>query len=177
MSRHHHPTVFYDSANPAAIPSGMLAAVYVNTDGSYAWPRDEVERMRAVFGISESPNPEFARYARCIAVEQGAASPEDVIAFLQHRHGHGHDDGMVYTDRALWDEVEAICLEHELHPGFWIAAPGLNRDQAAALRSRRGTEPVAVQNEWLTPYDRSAVLRPDRLHFTPASEFTATGTG
>lgn len=157
---------FYDSAAPLNVPFGSLAGVYVN---GYAWSPSEVHRMHAVFGISVLPEARWADRARCIDVETGAASPGDVVPFLQYRERLGHRDGTVYVNRGSWDAVRADVdqalrdgtLHH--HPRYWVA-------------TLDGTTRVA--DEWATqawggndsPYDVSVLhgvhdfTEPGRFH-------------
>lgn len=113
-----HRPHFYDSAAPGNIPSGVLAGVYVN---SYPWTDRDIRRMRGVFGISERPEASYAKYARCIAVEPGAASPGDVVPFLRYRLELGHHDGTAYVNRSNYDEVRTLVNDAGLHARYWVA--------------------------------------------------------
>ena len=167
-----HRRRFYDAADPSSVPDHSLAAVYVNTDGSFAWPKKHVNRMRGVFGVSESGNASFARYARCVAVEPGAAEPSQVPGFLTARQGHGHHDGMCYVNLSNWAEVERVCLDHGLDPDWWVAHPGDGHPEE--LRSPiKHKHPIAVQTIWTNAYDISVIL--GDLKFTPPDQFHPTG--
>lgn len=113
MSQHptnlHHQVHFYDAANSRNVPSGVYAAVYVN--GAFAWPESERKRMSHIIGISVLREPQWAEHARCLDIENGAALPEDAVAFVKHRgmflaaHGHHHNDAVVYVNRSNREEV------------------------------------------------------------------------
>jgi hypothetical protein len=95
---------FYDAASPENVPSGVYAAVYIN--GDYAWPHDEIARMRKVFRISIEREPSWARIARCIDIENGAGGVEDAAPFIRARLHYGFNDGTVYVNRSNRDEVD-----------------------------------------------------------------------
>lgn len=166
-----HQLHFYDASEPRNVPSGVYAAVYVSQP-DVAWPQAEVDRMRGVFGISESGEAGYAHRARCIAVEDGAAQPLDVVGFLQIRREHYGDRGMVYCDRSIWPTVEQVTIDHGLAPDWWIAAPDI-QDPGSLRSEHHGTIPVAVQNIWRPGFDLSVVL--GVLHFTLPHHFNATG--
>jgi hypothetical protein len=177
VSRHNHPTTFQDSANARSIASGKYAAVYV-AHGSYQWAQRDVQRMAGVFGVSENPDPEAAHLARCMAVEQGAARPQDMPQFIRNRHALGHNDALSYSSRADWQAIEQACIDAGVYPWWWIAAPGLSLTECRALRSPiRRVQPVAVQNQWFQGYDESVILRPSSpaMQFTPPAHFHGTG--
>ena len=114
---------FLDAARPENVPSGSYAAVYVN---GFAWPQSQVLRMHRVFRVSVHRESFWAKFARCIDVEQGAARVIDVVPFLIERLTHGHRDGTVYVNRSNKDQVEAEIDAHksELHgfePYYWVA--------------------------------------------------------
>lgn len=168
MQRHHNPH-FYDSAEPRNVPSGALAAVYV-AHGSFQWDQHDVDRMRGVFGVSENPDRDAARLARCIAIEPHAGNPEDAPRFLDIRHGElHHHDGTVYVNRSNWDEVEALCLDAGHRPRWWVST----LDGTTEVRSKRGTLPWAVQYGTLHGADLSICY--GVADFTLPHHFQATG--
>lgn len=177
-SRHHKPKTFQDAAEGYNIASGKLAAVYV-AHGSYQWSRQDVDRMAGVFGVSENPDPNAARFARCIAVEPGAGTVASVPGFLEQRFRLGHKDGMVYCDQSDLPACRSVAANAGFHPYFWVAAPGKSLAECVALAGSTGLGNmlVAVQNEWFTAYDQSVVLQPDSpaMHFTPPRDFHPTG--
>lgn len=111
---------FYDAATPENVPSGVHAAVYVN---GYAWPEVEVKRMSGVFRVSVHREAYWARFARCIDVESGAATPQDALTFLEHRRALGFNDGTVYCNRSNWEEIRQLILgAHGFpEPLWWVA--------------------------------------------------------
>lgn len=116
-------TRFYDSAAPQNIPSGVYAAVYIN---GFAWPQDEVHRMRKIISISVLPEASWARDARVIDVENGAAGPGDVVPFIQERRRLGHDDAIAYVNRSNWPLVVKAVGDAglEAHVRYWVATLG-----------------------------------------------------
>ena len=118
---------FYDASNPANIASGVHAAYYVN---GYAWPKSEIDRMGAVFGVSVLPESYWAKVARCIDIETGAASVENAVPFIRARrkflldtYGHNYnDDATCYVNRSNMDAVrEAFTVDHLPEPLYWVA--------------------------------------------------------
>lgn len=177
MNRHPY-RICYDSTQPGNIPFHSLAVVYVNSDkivpgsGTYAWTQAEVDRMRAVLGISESGDPIFAQYARIFAVEKGAANPNQLPALIEARRDLNHHDSIVYCDQSDWWVCENTVLSHGLEPDWFIAAPGSVPDSLASpIQHKR---PVMVQNHWGDSFDTSVILDAE-LHFTPVADFEATG--
>ena len=129
-----HSIHFYDSAQPGNVPSGVYAAVYIN---GFAWSQAEIDRMGHVFAISVRPESGYARYARCLDVETGAASPDDVVPFLREREAHGHHDGTIYVNRSNWDQCRQGAESAGFHPYWWVA-------------TLDGT--MLVADEWATQY-------------------------
>lgn len=114
------PIHFYDAASPENVPSGVYAAVYVN---GFAWPEDEVKRMRKVIRVSVEREASWATHARVIDVENGAALPEDVVPFLRERRSHGFRDGTAYVNRSNWDDVrERVESERKARPHIELPA-------------------------------------------------------
>lgn len=113
-----HRIHFYDAANPHNVPSGVYAAVYVN---GYAWPESQIRRMHRVIRISVLREAYWARYARVIDVETGAARPEDVVPFLRHRLEFGHRDGTAYVNRSNHAIVAELVKEAGIPCRFWVA--------------------------------------------------------
>lgn len=116
---------FYDAAAPENVPSGVHAGVYIN---GFAWPQSQVDRMAKVFRISVHHEAYYARIARCIDVENGAAMPTDVVPFIKYRRAHlkaqGHrgDDATAYVNRSNWSTV--VDLVHQAgieQPLYWVA--------------------------------------------------------
>lgn len=178
MNRHPY-RICYDSTQPGNVPFHSLAVVYVNSDkivpgsGTFAWTQAEVNRMRAVLGISESGDPIFARYARIFAVESGAANAGQLPTLIHARRDLGKFDSIVYCDQADWAMCEHVVLQADLEPDWFIAAPSVS-DPASLRSPLQHKQPVIVQNHWGDAFDTSAILSPD-LKFTPVAEFEATG--
>lgn len=110
---------FYDAATPGNVPSGVHAAVYVN--GEFAWPPGQKLRMGRIFSVSVLPDPEFARQARCIDVETGAATPEDVVPFARRRWELGFNDATAYVNRSNWPAVRALVDAAGVQCRYWVA--------------------------------------------------------
>lgn len=110
---------FYDSASPENIPSGVYAAVYVN---GFAWPVDQVRRMARVFHVTVEQSPVWAKRARCIDVETGAATPADAAAFVHERRKLGFDDATVYVNRSNHAETARLIAAAGLAPPLWWVA-------------------------------------------------------
>lgn len=117
---------FYDSAAPQNVPCGVYAAVYVN---GYAWPESQVKRMGKVIRISVHRDAFWAKYARVIDLEAGAAEPQDAVPFFETRLAHGFEDGTAYVNRSNWQEIYDRCHDGRLTtrhgkpwmPRFWVA--------------------------------------------------------
>lgn len=164
-----------DSVDPAAIPrlfGQKPNGIAAYRDGSYAWPLSEIDRWPAHISITTQGNPAAAHYARCIDVERGDATPEDVPGFIHERIDMGQIDATVYCDRSTVGQV--LQIVPDLSHRFWIAtldniyrtaeqlSTELLRDFGVVLAPSRIW---AVQ--WLhgTGYDQSAVFgRPDFDH-------------
>lgn len=109
---------FYDAANPENIPSGVFAAVAIN--GDFAWPEEDIRRMARVFRYSVEREPGFARLARGLDVESGAADLTDIVPFIKVRRER-YDDATVYVDRSNWEEAKARVAHAGLaQPFYWI---------------------------------------------------------
>lgn len=93
---------FYDSASPQNIPSGVMASAYVN---GYVWSQAETDRMSRVFHTSVYGESYWAKVARCIDVERGAATPADVVPFFRERAHYGHADATVYASLSNMDQI------------------------------------------------------------------------
>lgn len=112
---------FYDSAEPRNVPSGVHAAVYI--DGHFAWPESEIKRMSRVFRITVKGGPEMAKYARCVDIENGDASPGGGgIEFLVART-RSNGDATAYCNRSTLPIVRYLCEQHGIlgRVRFWIA--------------------------------------------------------
>jgi hypothetical protein len=159
MERVNHPIHFYDAANPENVPSGVCAAVYVN---GYVWPENQVKRMGKVLHISVERSPEWAKYARIIDVERGAALPEDVRAFCAVQYELYRQAAVVYVNRSNWEAVKDAVSGMDIEiprPFYWVA-------------TLDGT--MRVADEWATQYqggqvagyDLSILHGPDLFHKT-----------
>lgn len=134
-----HPAIhFYDAANPANVPSGVYAAVYIN---GFAWPQSEINRMARIFKISVERSPLWAEKARCIDIENGAALPVDAAPFVQHRinflkaHGLHFNDSVVYVNRSNRGDVQERLAHAGLHAYNWVATlDGTDLDDAWAVQ-------------------------------------------
>jgi hypothetical protein len=155
--------LMFDSASPEDIPSGAsCAAAYVN---GYTWPAAQVRRFSRVIKVSVLPEAYWARVARCIDVETGAASPADAAAFIRERESLGLRDATVYCNKSTLPAVQDACagLEYRL----WLADPtGVPHELDGAW---------AVQFAWVTgKYDQAMVYgTPD---FTKPREREADGS-
>ena len=76
---------FYDAATPENVPSGVYAAVYVN---GFAWPESQIKRMAKVIRISVHREAYWAKFARVIDIESGAALTTDAVPFIRARRAH-----------------------------------------------------------------------------------------
>lgn len=114
---------FYDAATPQNVPSGSYAAVYIN---GFAWPESQIKRMARVIRVSVHRESFWAKYARVIDVENGAALPEDVVPFIRMVEAHHRDDATAYVNRSNWGTVRALVDEaitrHEIKGcRYWVA--------------------------------------------------------
>ena len=112
-------THFYDSASPENVPSGVYAAVYVN---GFTWSRQQVDRMAKVFRVSVRGEADWAHSARCIDVENGAATPADAVEFVKERRRLGYDDATVYVNRSNHQATADLIEKAGLEPPFWWVA-------------------------------------------------------
>lgn len=149
------PIHFYDAANPTAVPSGVYAAVYVN---GFAWPEAHIKRMHRVFSVSVLRDAHWARQARCIDIENGAAHPEDAVPFVRERRRLGFNDATVYVNRSNHDDV-AERLQHADLRGvrFWVAT--LDGTQAVP-----GAWAVQYQGGMHAAFDLSVLHGTDNFH-------------
>lgn len=112
------PIHFYDAAGSEHVPSDQYAAVYVN---GFAWPASEVTRMKKVIRISVEREATWARHARVLDIENGAALPTDAVPFLQERKSLGFHDGTLYVNRSNWGDVKERCTAAGFTPFWWVA--------------------------------------------------------
>lgn len=145
-----HKIHFYDASRPENVPSGVYAGVYVN---SFPWPQDQIDRMHRIFRISERREAFWAHKARCIAVEPGAAEPEDVVPFMAVRLSLGYHDGVAYVNRSNWDAVKMEIKDHESElrgfvPHYWVATLDGTQDVPGAWA-------VQYEGGGNAPFDRS----------------------
>lgn len=145
---------FYDSANPAAIPSGVYAGVYVN---GFAWPAAQVHRMHKVFRISVHSDPGWAAHARCIDIETGAAAPADAVPFVRERRRLGFDDATVYVNRSNMTEVRRLLEAAHLPALFWVATLDGTQDVPGAWA-------VQYQGGLHSAFDLSVLHGVDNFH-------------
>jgi hypothetical protein len=131
-----HPEIFYDSASPENIPSGVNAAVCIN--GKWAWRDSDIRRMANVFRYIEvGGEPEWAAHARGIDIEPECVWPvSEAIPFLVARQKH-FGDATAYCDRSTLPELRQLCLRAEINPHLWIS-------------TLDGT--MQVGDEWATQY-------------------------
>lgn len=155
MTNHIH---FYDSASPGSIPSGVYAAVYIN---GFAWPESEVRRMSKVIRVSVQRQSYYAKHARCIDVESGAAMAEDVVPFLHVRLQHGYHDCTAYVNRSnIMDVHERVKRERErigndhFTARYWLAT--LDGSQPTEYEGLR-LWAVQYQGGMTAAYDRSVL--------------------
>lgn len=90
-------------------------------DGEWAWsPAQEHLFGRKIRITVENSLPEASRYARCIDVENGAASPAHVRPFLEAHHALGFANGTVYCSAANVRNVVEAVRGYDI-PRWWIA--------------------------------------------------------
>lgn len=145
---------FYDSASPENIPSGVYAAVYVN---GYKWSTHDVDRMRAVIRVSVERESSWAKEARVIDVENGAALPQDVVPFIRERRRHGHNDATAYVNRSNWDECKRLVRDAGLECFWWVATLDGTQDIPGAWA-------VQYYGGMRTPYDLSVLHGENTFH-------------
>lgn len=112
---------FYDAATSQNVPSGVYAAFYVN---GFVWAPSEIRRMSRVFGVSVRSDPSYARVARCLDIERGAATVKDLVPFMQERAAHvgGFHDVVAYVNRSNWDRAkQAVHAAGLPDPHWWVA--------------------------------------------------------
>lgn len=114
----HRPIHFYDAATPENVPSGVYAACYIN---GYAWSEAQRKRMERIFCVSVLPEAYWARFARCIDIERGAATPNDLVPFIKARRLH-HDDATAYVNRSNWETCKMLCADAGIAEPFWWVA-------------------------------------------------------
>lgn len=135
---------FYDSANPLNVPSGVYAGVYVN---GFAWPESQVRRMARVFRISVHREAFWAKYARCLDIESGAALPVDLPPFIRERMAHGFPDSTAYVNRSNWRQAWEIVKAAKLpEPLWWVST--LDGTQWVELTVNN----VVVAKPWAVQY-------------------------
>jgi hypothetical protein len=151
---HQQAIHFYDSANPAAIPSGVYAAVYVN---GFAWPKAQVDRMGKIISVSVEREASWAAKARCIDIESGAAQPEDAVPFIKERRARGFNDGTVYVNRSNRAEVAERLERAHLSALFWVAT-------LDGTQSVEGAWAVQYQGGMHSAFDLSVLHGADNFH-------------
>lgn len=144
---------FYDSASPQNIPSGVHAQVYIN---GYAWPVSEIKRMGAVYRTSVLREAYWAQWASEIDIENGAATPDDGLAFVKFRRLH-YNDAKCYVNRSNWLTVAQLFRDAGEHqPLYRVATLDGTTDPTLDLDGET-IYPWAVQyyGGENTPYDLS----------------------
>jgi hypothetical protein len=117
------PVHFYDSANPANIPSGVHAAVCIN--GEFAWSARDINRMAKIFRyIAHDPGgnlAEWAPHARGVDIEPGCIwPPERAMDFLIARH-KSNGDATAYCDRSTLPTVRQLVREAKIEVYEWVS--------------------------------------------------------
>lgn len=153
------PIHFYDAATPENVPSGVHAAIYVN--GRDAWPRSQVDRMAAVFRISVLREASWAKFARCLDIEPGAAEPQDAVPFMGLRLELGFPDGTTYVNRSNRAEVQELCREAKLK---FRGKPWMPFEWVATLDGTDVSDAWAVQLETVHGYDYSVLHGINNFH-------------
>lgn len=119
---------FYDAAEPKNIHSGVHAACAIN--GRYAWSAEDMARMSGIFRYSVLGEAHWAQRARGIDVENEAATPADVVPFMEERrkylgikeHNDNRFDGTAYVNRSNWGDVIERCVHAGIIlPLWWVA--------------------------------------------------------
>lgn len=145
---------FYDSANPAAIPSGVYAAVYIN---GFEWPAAQIARMGRIFSVSVRPETSYANVARCIDIETGAAAPSDAVTFVQERRKR-FNDATCYVNRSNWQLVRQLFTDaREPEPLWWVAT-------LDGTQNIPGAWAVQYYGGMHTAYDLSILHGVDNFH-------------
>lgn len=78
--------------------------------------------MARVFRVSVRGESDWAHSARCIDVENGAATPQDAVAFVKERRRLGYNDATVYVNRSNHEETAKLISEAGLEPPYWWVA-------------------------------------------------------
>lgn len=161
-----NPTVhFWDAANPANVPSGVHAAVYVN---GFAWPQSQIDRMAAVFRVSVRRESFWAKFARCLDCEPGAADPAvDLVPFINERRAHGFNDATGYVNRSNWlTAIEACHRANKMEPLWWVATLDgtMQVERPAAAGPGPGAWAVQYQGGMNSPVDVSILHGINNFH-------------
>lgn len=157
MTRHIH---FYDAASPENVPSGVHAAVYIN---GFRWTEDQVKRMGRVIRVSVEREAHWAREARVIDVENGAAQPGDVPAFIYHRRSLGFHDATAYVNRSNWQEVHERVAHAHLSCIWWVATLDGEQNVEPPPGARHAWA-VQYQGGMNAAYDLSILHGQDTFH-------------
>ena len=151
----HRQIHFYDAATPENVPSGVYAAVYVN---GFAWPLEEIRRMRRVIRVSVEREAAWAGKARVLDIENGAAEPSDLVPFIKRRMSHGYRDATAYVNRSNWGD----CLERVQHAGlrcyWWVRTLDGTQDVGG------GAWAVQYRGGMTAAYDLSVLHGVDSFH-------------
>lgn len=124
------------------------------------WSVADFARHSHKLRISVRSSPVYAKVARVIDVEPGAALAHDVMPFVRERERLGFDNSTLYCDLAQWPEIrgelhsEGIGLDQvRLWIAHWTGRPRrIGPDELGP-----GWEAWAHQFENAGPYTRTAV--------------------
>jgi hypothetical protein len=133
------PAEMRDSANPfAAGLSGWAGNVAGYANVWHDWTGTQFARFNHVMRISVLPEAYWARFARCIDVERGAASTGDVAGFVLDREARGHHDATAYFSASLGGDVISALTGAGIGPDrvrLWVASWDI---PAQAIEIERG---------------------------------------
>jgi hypothetical protein len=114
--------------------------------------------MHKIFSVSVERSQHWASKARCIDVELGAATPDDVVPFVKQRRDLGFDDATVYCNRSTLVAVKQRLKEaHVSGVYLWIATLDGTRDVPGAWA-------VQYQGGVHSAFDLSVLHGVDNFH-------------
>lgn len=112
--------IFYDSVDPAGIPTSHPMGVFAYGTGRFAWPIDVVARFQAA-GIPVrmiDVNATMPQTCHVLDVEDGDATPEQAHHWITARHAEGQT-ATIYANLATVPAVFEACLGKAYH--LWLA--------------------------------------------------------
>jgi hypothetical protein len=117
------PYLMYDSVLPSAIPTGAVAAVYV--DGPYAASPAELTRFKQIVWIDTNGSDPAAD---ALDTEPGDATPAQAAQWADQRlTQYPHALAVIYTMLSEWqavqDDVAGLPQDVQARVRYWIADP------------------------------------------------------